>query len=493
MTINLNHLTLTPIRQRNPLMLGYNVEMAEVSGGVFWKPYTPEQVAGTEPFPELDPNSDVMALVSNMMSWFPPVNLYDPRLRTLAKALGKCIVRFSGSWATKLYFDEDGHTGGKAPEGFSSVLTREQWQGALDFAKDVGAEIMLSVANCPGTHKDGTGEWIPDQAAAMWDYAAAQGMKIAYAEFMNEPNILVGAGMGPDYGPKELGRDHDLFAKWLQENHPETKLVGPCNSLAPRITGQAAAMMVPCEDLLEHIHIKPASFSYHSYTGVSERGRLFGKHYEFEEAMDESYLELTMEDMAFNAALRDKYVPGADLWVTESADAGSGGNTWGPTFVEIIRLLDELGKFAQRTDGVILHNTLAASAYGFLESETHLPRPQFWAAVLYNRLMGLTVYETGEPIREGCHLYAHSRADGKEGKCWMYLNNSWDKAATVEVPDCEVYQMTAPMPRSTEVFLNGAPIVLPENPEELPELKGAAQKAGTIVMPPCSATFIVTG
>ncbi len=492
MTMNLNNLTLTPIRQRNPKLFGYNVEMAEVTGGTFWKPYTPEQVAGTEPFPELDPKADLMAMVANMMSFFAPADLYDPRLRTLAKELGPAIVRFSGSWATKLYFDPDGHTGGKAPEGFAAVLTREQWQGALDFAKAIDAEIMVSVANCPGTHRDGIGEWFPDQAAALWDYTEAQGMKIAYAEFMNEPNILVGAGMSAEYGPKEFGRDHDLFARWLQKNHPETKLVGPCNAKGPRLTGQSAQMMIPCDVLLDHIQIQPASFSYHSYTGISERGKLFGFHYEFEQALDESYLEATMEDLAYNAALRDQYAPGADLWVTESADAGSGGNTWAPTFVEVIRLLDELCKFAQRADGVILHNTLAASAYGLLEAETNIPRPQYWAALLYNKLMGLTVYETGESIREGCHLFAQSRGDGKEGKCWLYLNNSWDKVAEVEVPDCEVYQLTAPMPRSTEIYLNGEPIVLPENPEELPALNGVVQTAGTIVMPPCSATFIVT-
>lgn len=492
MNIDLNALKLQPVRQRDPMMFGYNIEMAEITGGTFWKPYTPEQVAGTESFPELDPKADLMALVANMMAFFAPADLYDLRLRTLAKALGPTIVRFSGSWATKLYFDADGTTGGQAPEGFAAVLTREQWQGALDFAKAVGAEILVSVANCPGTHRDGTEEWIPDQAAALWDYTAAQGMKISYAEFMNEPNILVGAGMPAEYGAKEFGRDHDLFARWLQVHHPETKLVGPCNSKGPRLTGQSAQMMVPCEILLDHIQIQPAFFSYHSYTGISERGKLFGHHYEFEQALDENYLEATMEDLAYNAALRDKYAPGAAMWVTESADAGSGGNTWAPTFVEVIRLLDELGKFAQRTEGVVLHNTLAASAYGLLEAETNMPRPQYWAALLYNKLMGLTVYETGEPIREGCHLFAQSRGDGKAGVCWMYLNNSWDKAASVVVPDCEVYQLTAPAPRSTEIYLNGEPIVMPEAPEEIPALHAVSRKAGIITMPPCSATFIVT-
>ena len=40
MTIHLNDLTLKSIRRHNPKMFGYNVEMAEITGGTFWKPYT---------------------------------------------------------------------------------------------------------------------------------------------------------------------------------------------------------------------------------------------------------------------------------------------------------------------------------------------------------------------------------------------------------------------------------------------------------------------
>ena len=38
------------IRSVDPFMMSYNVEFAKVTGGTFWKEYTPEQIAGTEPF-----------------------------------------------------------------------------------------------------------------------------------------------------------------------------------------------------------------------------------------------------------------------------------------------------------------------------------------------------------------------------------------------------------------------------------------------------------
>lgn len=42
--------------EANPMMVSYNVEFTEVTGGTFWKSYTPGQIAGTEPF-QLDLSS----------------------------------------------------------------------------------------------------------------------------------------------------------------------------------------------------------------------------------------------------------------------------------------------------------------------------------------------------------------------------------------------------------------------------------------------------
>ena len=41
---------LSVIRTVNDKLMSYNVEFTEVTGGTFWKAYTPEQIAGTEKF-----------------------------------------------------------------------------------------------------------------------------------------------------------------------------------------------------------------------------------------------------------------------------------------------------------------------------------------------------------------------------------------------------------------------------------------------------------
>ena len=141
-----------PLHESNPMMMSYNVEFTEVTGGTFWKEYTPGQIAGTEPF-VLDLSSgDFMEIQKGMMQYYPPVDLYNSRIRKLAKAFGPAWIRVSGTWATKTYYDFDGTTGGVAPEGFDSVLTKEQWIGVLDFVRAVGGKLLVSVSNCEGIH-----------------------------------------------------------------------------------------------------------------------------------------------------------------------------------------------------------------------------------------------------------------------------------------------------------------------------------------------------
>ena len=136
---------LKALREVNPRLMSYNVEFAEVTGGAFWKAYTPEQVAGTEEF-HVAPSADgIAAMYKDLMQVYAPIDLYNEKLRSLAKELGTAWVRVSGTWATKTYYDFDNATGGIAPEGYLNVLTKEQWIGVLDFVKAIDAKLMLSL------------------------------------------------------------------------------------------------------------------------------------------------------------------------------------------------------------------------------------------------------------------------------------------------------------------------------------------------------------
>ena len=144
------------------------------------------------------------------------------------------------------------------------------------------------------------------------------------------------------------------------------------------------------------------------------------------------------------------------------------------------------------TNGVIFHNTLASSDYGWLKHGSFEPRPSYFAVLLWKRLMGNTVYASGEEIRPGAHVFAHSRKDGKPGYAYLVINTSWTETTTVELPKAaEVYALTGNgKMRSRTMLLNGRELVLGEN-DELPSLNGVAVDAGTLEVAPGSCTFIV--
>ena len=82
--VTLKSEALKELRKINPALISYNVEMTEVTGGTFWRAYTPEQIAGTEEVPAPDFSKGLAA----MHQWYDPIDTTNPRLIKLAKALG---------------------------------------------------------------------------------------------------------------------------------------------------------------------------------------------------------------------------------------------------------------------------------------------------------------------------------------------------------------------------------------------------------------------
>ena len=486
---------LSAIRNVDERLVSYNVEMTEVTGGTFWKEYTPEEIAGNGKFPMVGIKN-----YDSMMQVYPPIDLTNPRLRKLASEIGPVWIRVSGTWATTTYYDFDGTTNGQAPEGYKSVLTKEQWIGVLDFVKFLGAKLLVSVSNCAGIH---TAEepWNPSQAKLLFDFSKEYGVPISAAEFMNEPNLLSGSGAPKGYTLEHYLRDQDIFNKWLHDNYPECLAVGPC-SVGGGKMGKLDTEKFPLKLFMKKMgteaFIKDAKepmevFSYHYYNGVSERiaAGLHFVHWKDSLITSEEYLDAAPYCEKSAAKIRDKYMPGAQLWVTESGDAGGGGHTWASTYVDVLRTLNELGTFGTISDGVIFHNTLASSDYGWLKHGTFEPRPNYFAILLWNRIMGQTVYNSEFEITEGAHVFCHSRKDGCDGYAYLVVNNSKKETTTVELPKEAVCYTLAGRDgmRSTVMTLNGRDLVLGEN-DEFPDL-GGAMVSEKLEIAPGSCAFIV--
>ncbi len=491
---------LKEIRKVNPRLMSYNVEMTEVTGGTFWKAYTEGRISGTEEFPKIESFSNHTAL-GGLMQYYPPIDTKNEKLISLAREFGSVRVRVSGT-----YYDFEGTTGGKAPEGYQSVLTAEQWKNILEFVKAVGAKLMVSVSNCAGDH-EGCGPINLAQAKKLFAFTEEQGGKIDAVEFMNEPNMLQVSGTPAGYTAEDYVRDHDIFNAWVRENYPDCRIVGPCNtgmaddeaanaedSLMQKMGSGMGSMMrmATAKDLFNGAKVPLDVYSYHYYNGVSERlaSMMPAGHWDGALAHTDAYLAVAPGIATMNVPARDKYVPGAEMWVTESGDAG-GGDTWASTYLDVLRTLNELGSFCTITNGVIFHNTLAFSDYGFLQHGTFDPRPNYFAVLLWTKLMGETVYDCRNPNEEGAHVYCHSRKDGKEGFCYLIINNSLSESTEVELPgEAEIYSLGGNGNIHLKVmYLKGKPLVLGEN-NELPDLEGK-KASGKITLEPGTCTFVV--
>ena len=235
-------------------------------------------------------------------------------------------------------------------------------------------------------------------------------------------------------------------------------------------------------------------FSYHCYNGISERMAQMVPHMHWgaDKAMSEAYLATPVDAARCTLPVVDTYCPGGEIWVTEAGDAGAGGCTWASTYLDVVRTLNELGGFAAVTKGVIFHNTLASSDYGFLKHGTFEPRPNYFAVLLWNTLMGTTVFDTGIPVVEGAHVYAHNHKSDADKKVYLVINNSWTDTTIVELEqDAELYVLSGNgNMRSTVMYLNDEPLVLGEN-DVLPELKGRTIRDGSVELKPGNCAFIV--
>lgn len=468
----------------SPRFFSYNIEMARVTGGNFWKPYG-------KPRPAAPPASlaHPAAAMAHLFQYQPPIDLSNPRLRKLARALGPAYVRVSGTWANSVYFQTSAHSTSKPPAGFSAVLTKKEWKGVIDFVRAVNGALVTSFAVSPGT-RNARGVWTPREAHRWLAYSQSIGGRIAAAEFMNEPNFAAMGGAPQGYTAAAFGRDTAVFGPWLHQRSPGTLFLGP-GSAGEGPFALAMPGTLPTAALLRDAGPVFNAFSYHLYPAVSQRCALLGAAHQTTAAaaLSPEWLSRPEKIAAFYAHLRDRFDPGTPLWVTETAGAACGGNPWASTFLDTFRFLVEHASLARHGVRVIMHNTLAASDYGLLDENTFAPRPDYWASVLWHRLMGPAVLDPQVPATPHVYVYAQCLARRPGGVALLVINAGRRRGFALDLPlASERYTLTAKKLASGAVELNGRRLRLTRS-GSLPPLRGEFTRAGRVRLAPASITF----
>ena len=471
----------------------YNIEMVEVIGGRFWKPYASSPTNSGKALESAQREGFTPAGIdSNLYQYRAPIDLSNPRLRKLATALGPAYVRVSGTWANSAYFqDSENAAPANAPAGFSGVLTRKEWKGVVDFSRAVNTEIVTSVATGPGP-RNAQGVWTSDQTGKLFEYTKSIGGRIAATEFMNEPTYAAMGGAPKGYDAASYGRDIAAFQTFLRKSAPDILFLGPGSVGEGPFAMPMGSGVLKSEDLLRATGSVFDVFSYHLYAAASQRCASMGASAQTTAAagLSQDWLSRPGKIAAFYSDLRNRFEPGKSLWITETADAACGGNPWAATFLDTFRYLIQHASLAQSGVKVIMHNTLASSDYGLLDENTFAPRPNYWAALLWRRLMGTTVLDPQLGSTPNLYAYAHCLRNHPGGVVLLVINADAQQVHEVTlVPEAERYTLTAKQLQDRAVQLNGKALQL-NSDGDVPEFVGQPTRSGRISFAPKSITFL---
>ncbi|MET1753993.1 hypothetical protein ABVV53_00725 [Novosphingobium sp. RD2P27] len=419
-----------------------------------------------------------------------PTDLSNRRFRNLVAGLGPLYIRYGGTTTNTVYFqDNDDPKLTEAPAGYKTVLTRKRWREALDFAKAVNAKIYTGFSVGHGVRNE-AGLWTPVHAKAWLDYNKSIGGEIYAAELFNEPN-MEGHGddrLGKDYTQREFARDYAIFRKFITEADPRIKLVGPSDVE----TGGGSMDGTPgtADYLTAEPRPKFDIISYHFYPAIAERcaGPDSPRGIKVENALSEEYLARQDAPLEDRKALRDRFAPGAPIWNTETGGAACGGTRWQTSFLDTFRFIDTQARLAKAGMDAIFTHAILSGSNGVIDEKTFTPNADYWAALLWRKLVGTQVLDAG-PTKPGLHVYAHCLRGTPGGVTLMAINLKPSTATIKASASAEVYALTSPDLMSKTVLLNGKPLELRAD-DTLPAITPVKQDGGSVLLAGHSVSFI---
>jgi len=211
-----------------------------------------------------------------------------------------------------------------------------------------------------------------------------------------------------------------------------------------------------------------------------------------------------MCDTAFHETVpRDNATP-PSVWLGETGSAQVGGEPgvsgrWGSA----LWWLDQLGLLALRGQRVQCRQTLLGSDYGLIDATSLEGTPDFWASVLWKRLMGpqvLAVRAAGAPrtLRLYCHRPPRALLGGPMStfigappsarRTFLAINLGRDRAEIDLSAPARVWLLEAASDDASTVSINGkAAATRPDG--TVPDFPGVPVDATPLVVPPGAALF----
>ncbi|KAJ0973844.1 hypothetical protein J5N97_015809 [Dioscorea zingiberensis] len=407
--------------------------------------------------------------------------------------------------------------------GFSKgCLSMDRWDEINAFFNKTGAIVTFGINALSGRHHVRNhiwaGDWNSSNARDFVEYTISKGYKVDSWEFGNE---LSGRGIGARVEAEQYGKDLVHFKAILDElsekSQTRSLLLAPGGffdkqwySKLLRISGSGVVN----------------AMTHHIYNlGPGTDPHLTRK------ILDPQYLNRISDTYKDLEHTIESQGPWASAWVGEAGGVpNNGGHLVSNTFINSFWYLDQLGMASKYKTKAYCRQTLIGGHYGLLDSDTFIPNPDYYSALLFHRLMGkkvLSVDFNGSP-----HLraYAHCRKQ-KEGVALLLINLSnntefkitvkneinvnlnagvhndkgysftdglkwavsWIGTASDGAQKREEYHLTTESGnlQSKTMLLNGTPLELTENGGIPPLTPSLVPVSSPIFIAPLSIAFIV--
>ncbi|XP_060205002.1 heparanase-like protein 1 [Lycium barbarum] len=300
--------------------------------------------------------------------------------------------------------------------GFSKgCLHMHRWDELNGLFKKTGALVTFGLNALYGRRRTNrhvwVGNWDASNALDFIRYTVAKGYQIHSWELGNE---LSGNGIGASVNAVQYGKDvihlHNLINQVYKNFHGRPLLLAPGGFYGAEWFSKLLKVSGPgtVNALTHHIYnLGPGS-----------------DHKLVDKILNPEYLNKISDTYRSLTQTIERNGPWASAWVGESGGAyNSGGPNVSNAFVDSFWYLDQLGMAAKHHTKVYCRQTLIGGNYGLLDTKTFVPNPDYYSALLWNKLMGKEVLDVSSKGSPHLRSYAHCTKD-RAGVTLLLINLS---------------------------------------------------------------------
>ncbi|KAJ4707848.1 Heparanase-like protein 3 [Melia azedarach] len=377
------------------------------------------------------------------LDWWPPdkcdygtcswgrASVLNLNLIVFIAALSPLKIRIGGTLQDKvMYESRDSHKPctpfvKNTSEMFAfsqGCLPMSRWDELNIFFRQAGADVIfgLNALNGRIIKSDGSalGAWDSSNAESLIRYTVNKGYRIFGWELGNE---LSGNGVGTRVGADQYADDINSLQNIVQNIYTGFKI-------KPLVI--APGGFFDANWFTEFIDRTPKSLqavTHHIYNlGPGVDDHLSAK------ILDSSYLDMESQTFSNLQRILKSSATSAVAWVGEAGGAyNSGRNLVTNSFIFSFWYLDQLGMASTYDTKTYCRQTLIGGNYGLLNTNTFVPNPDYYSALLWHRLMGSNVLHTSfSGTTTKIRAYAHC---SKESQGVTLLLINLDGSTTVRV------------------------------------------------------------